>query len=265
MTTTSAAPVMEIDGAPATAETLAPVLAGYGHFTAMQVRGGRVRGAALHAARLDAASRELFGTGMDGGRFRGLVRHALASAGRADASVRVNVFQPKEAPGAPVCALVTVGPPAAMEQGPYRLKSVSYQRPVAHLKHVGGFGQGYHVRRAAAEGCQEALLTGPDGLIAEGAVTNIGFVEGGTVVWPAAPMLRGITLQVMERELTAAGVPQTGRPVRLADVGGYDGAFVLNSRGMAVVRAIDTTAVPVDAELLTRIRALYDAAPWDAF
>jgi branched-subunit amino acid aminotransferase/4-amino-4-deoxychorismate lyase len=259
----SGTPLLEIDGAPATVDTLAPALGGYGHFTAMQVRGGRVRGLPFHLARLDAATGELFGTGLAGQRVRDLVRHGLASAGRADASVRVNVFQPVEAPGAPVAVLVAVRPPAAMPEGPYRLKSVPYQRPVAHLKHAGSFAQGYHVRRVAVEGYQEALLTGPDGTIAEGAVTNIGFVQGPTVVWPDAPLLRGTALQVLERELAAAGVPQTTRTVRLGDLGGYDGAFVVNSRGTAAVCGIDGTTLPADAELVIRTRAVYDSAPWD--
>jgi branched-subunit amino acid aminotransferase/4-amino-4-deoxychorismate lyase len=56
---------MEIDGVAATVERLsAAALAGYGHFTAMQVRGDRVRGLDLHLTRLDAANRELFGAGL---------------------------------------------------------------------------------------------------------------------------------------------------------------------------------------------------------
>ncbi|MFC4030918.1 aminotransferase class IV [Streptomyces polygonati] len=261
--TPGSGPLIEIDGEAATVAAMAPVLGGYGHFTAMQVRGGRVRGLGFHLARLDGATRELFGGGLDGERVRALVRHALASAGHTDGSVRVNVFQPVEGPGSPVAVLVAVRPPVPEPVGPYRLKSVPYQRPVAHLKHVGGFGQGYYVRQAEAEGFQEALLTGPDGTISEGAVTNIGFIAGDTVVWPEAPLLRGVTLQVLERELAAAGLPQTTRPVRLADVGGYDGAFVGNSRGTVAVSGIDATTVPIDAQLLARVESLYEAAPWD--
>lgn len=257
------APLIEIDGREATVDALAPALGGYGHFTAMQVRAGRVRGLDFHLERLDGATRELFGTGLDGERVRGDVRHALATSGRQDAAVRVNVFQPVEGPGEPVAVMVTVRPPAEMPAGPQRVKSVPYQRPVAHLKHVGGFGQGYYVRQAAAEGYGEALLVGPGGEIAEGAVTNIGFLDGGTVVWPDAPQLRGITLRVLERELAAAGIAQTRRPVRLPDVPSYGGAFLANSRGIAPVAAIDAMPVPTDAKLLVRIGELYRSAPWD--
>jgi branched-subunit amino acid aminotransferase/4-amino-4-deoxychorismate lyase len=257
-------PFIEIDGRAATVEAIAPALGGYGHFTAMQIRGGRVRGLALHLERLDGATRELFGTGLDGERVRAHVRHALAGSGRHDASVRVNVFRPVDAPGEPVAVMVAVRPPARTEPGLKRLKSVPYQRPAAHLKHVGGFGQTYFGRRVAAEGYDEALLTGPAGEIAEGAVTNIGFIDGDTVVWPsAAPHLRGITLQLLERACAQAGVPQDRRPLRLADIGSYDGAFLANSRGTAVIAEIDGTALPTDAELLARVGELYEAAPWD--
>ncbi|SEN96300.1 aminotransferase class IV [Actinacidiphila rubida] len=255
--------LVEADGEPATADALGAVLTGYGHFTAMQVRDGRVRGLRFHLARLDGATRELFGTALDGARVRAAVTHALSSSGRTDASVRVHVYQPDDGGGAPVTLVVSVRPPGHAPAGPMRVKSVPYQRPAAHLKHLGGFGQGYHLRRVAAEGFGEALLTGPGGEIAEGAVTNIGFVAGSTVVWPTAPHLRGVTLQVLEELLDAAGVPQIRRPLRLADVPGYDGAFLANSRGTSPISLIDDVPFPADAELLAKISELYASAPWD--
>ncbi|HEY5832895.1 aminotransferase class IV [Streptomyces sp.] len=262
--TESTMPVIEIDGRAATVETLWPVVGGYGHFTAMQVRGGRVRGLSFHTERLEGATRELFGTELDAERVRGYVRHALGRGGSGDASVRVNVFQPVEGPGAPVAVMVSVRPPVTMSAGLQRVKSVPYQRPAAHLKHVGGFGQAYYGRRVAAEGYDEALLVGPGGEIAEGAITNIGFVAGDMVVWPdAAPYLRGVTMRVLERELGHAGVPQTRRPLRLADVTAYDGAFLANARGTAVVAEIDGVPVPTSAQLLARIAELYESTPWD--
>jgi hypothetical protein len=60
-------PRIEIDGHAATAARLGfRALFNYGHFTAMQVRRDRVRGLRLHLERLDAATTELFGTGLDG-------------------------------------------------------------------------------------------------------------------------------------------------------------------------------------------------------
>jgi hypothetical protein len=62
---------IEIDGEPPTNAALQKLaLDNLGHFTSMQVRGGSVRGLALHLARLDEGSRELFGVGLDGQRVR---------------------------------------------------------------------------------------------------------------------------------------------------------------------------------------------------
>lgn len=103
------APRIESNGHGATVEQIwALDLSSSGHFTAMQVRGRKTRGMEFHLARLDAATRELFGVGLDGDRVRGYIGHALADA-TADASVRVNVFRSGKAD---VSVAVSVRPPA---------------------------------------------------------------------------------------------------------------------------------------------------------
>ncbi len=255
-------PLFEIDGRPATARQLSYfALNNYGHFTAMQVRDRATRGWDLHLARLDAATRELFGTGLEGERVRELVAHALGPD-IADAAVRVIVFHPEG--DQRVSLLVSVRPPASMPDGPLGLLTADYQRPVAHIKHLGGFGQAYHQRRAVARGFDEALLTGPGGVVAEGATCNIGFLEGDRVVWPDAPALDGIGMLVLRRELTAAGVPWLRRTVRIADLASFDGAVVVNSRGIAQVSRIDDVVPPVDTALAARVLDLFARAPQDA-
>src|SRR3569833_1435423 len=96
--------------------------------------------------------------------------------------------------------LVSVRPPAGTPRSPQGLRTAPYQRPVAHLKHLGGFGQGYYGRLARREGFDEALLVGPGGVVSEGAITNLGCYDGTSVVWPAAPALDGITMLLLERE-----------------------------------------------------------------
>ncbi len=251
-------PRFEVDGRTATAEELlSPILLNYGHFTAMQVRDGRTRGLARHLARLDSATRELFGTGLDGERVRHLIRHALSDDVR-DASVRVNVFGPPDDTAPSV--LVSVRPPGAMPETAQSLKSVEYQRPVAHIKHVGGFGQTHYRRVAAREGFDEALLTGPGGVISEGAITNIGFYDGAGIVWPDAPCLRGITMQLLEARLD---IPSRRAPVHLADVGPFDTVFVTNSQGLAPVDRIDDLSLAVDPVFMRTLFEAYSSVPWD--
>ncbi|GLW24364.1 class IV aminotransferase [Microbispora triticiradicis] len=252
---------VEIDGRPPTAEALwHPALVNYGHFTALQVRNGRAQGLGLHLARLDAANRELFGAGLDGDLVRERVRHALAGDAR-DASVRMMAFWPEGRDA--VSLLVAVLPPAPPPSGPQSLKPVPYERPVAHVKHLGGFGQLYHRKIAEREGFDDVLLTGPDGTVAEGGVTNVGFFDGSSVVWPDAPSLSGVTMQLLEARLPAAGIGSRRGPVRLADLPSYRSAFVANSRGVAPVGRIGDVTLPVDDDFTRTLVEVYESVPWD--
>lgn len=88
----------EIDGHAAPARELRFLaLVNYGHFTAMQIRKQAVRGLDRHLRRLDAATRELYGTGLDADRVRAHIRHALGEQ-ISDATVRVTVFQTARGP-----------------------------------------------------------------------------------------------------------------------------------------------------------------------
>ncbi|MGW2475759.1 aminotransferase class IV [Streptomyces sp. NPDC001665] len=265
MTTPAAAalPYAEFDGRPATEDDLGRALFfGYGHFTALQVREGRVRGLDLHLARLDAANRELFELPLDGELVRGLVRHALESAGTADASVRVHAYLQPGSTATTV--MVTVREPGGMEPGPKSLKSVPFARTAPHIKRPGEFGQTYYANLARRAGYDDALLTLPDGSVTEGAVTNIGFWDGTAVTWPQAPALSGVAMGVLERGLPGAGLTSLRRPVTLDGLRAFRSAFLTNSLGMAPVARIDDIAFTVDTELMERLAAAYEAAPGEA-
>ena len=254
-----ALPRAEIDGS-----ALAPdarsgaLLGGYGHFTAMQVRDGKVRGLDLHLARLDAANREMFGEPLDGALIRRYIRHALGDD-VADASVRVAVRESADRPA----VVVTIRPPGDMGSGPWRLRAVPYQRSLAHLKHASDFGQAYYQRQVLGEGYDEALLTGQDGLISEGSITNVVFYDGAAFVWPAAPALRGITMQLIEQYQARAGLASRREHVRVSDLPAFAAMFVTNSHGIAPVAQVDGLALPVRRELTDLLAAAYESAGWD--
>lgn len=259
MSTPRVGAYVEVDGLRATPEQLAAAaLDGYGHFTAMQVRRHRVRGLELHLARLAAAHLEMFGADLDGGGVRERVRHALG-AGTGDASVRVYLRHLDSQPS----VMVTVRPPGDMPAGPWRLRAVPYQRAVAHVKHLGDFGQEYYRRQVSRDGFDEALLTGADGVIAEGSITNIGFFDSTGVVWPDAPMLAGITMQILQARIGEFGLTSRRAVVRLADVKSFAGAFVTSARGIAPVAGIDGTVLPVDAGRIMTLTKAYACAGWD--
>ncbi|MBT2401016.1 aminotransferase class IV [Streptomyces sp. ISL-100] len=256
---------MEIDGRTAATadDLLVPTLyGGYAHFTAMQVRDGGVRGLRLHLARLDAATQEVFGTGLDGELVRERVRHALDGAGVRDAAVRVYVFW---APGAVAATLmVTVRPPATMPSAPQALMSVPYERPFPHIKHLGSFAQTHYGHLARRAGFDDALLTVPGGVVAEGAITNVAFYDGTSVVWPDAPSLHGVTMALLEARLPEYGLPSVRGRVTVGGLAGYRAAFVTNSQGIAAVRRIDETGFSVDEELMKTVMSAYEATPWEA-
>ena len=226
----------------------------------MQVRDRKVRGMDLHLARLNEGTRALFGVGMEDDRILQRIRHALGEDIR-DASLRVYVFGTESEHE--LSLMVTVREPASMPRAPRSLQTVGYQRPLAHIKHVGGFAQAYYGRMAEENGFDEALFVAPDGVIAEGSITNIGFVEGDTVMWPDAPALHGISMQVLERELTGTGMAWRRRTVNVSDISSFDGAFITNARGIAPVGRIDQTILPTGTEILSTVTELFDAAPWD--
>jgi branched-subunit amino acid aminotransferase/4-amino-4-deoxychorismate lyase len=226
---------------------------GWGHFTAMQVRGGRTRGLDLHLARLEAAHQEVYGRALGGQEIRNRIRHALG--GRPDASVRVYGYW--------AGLIVTVREPQDMPDRPHAMTVVEFQRPLARLKHVGSWGQGRFRESALAAGFDEGLLTDETGRISEGIITNVGFCRDGTVIWPDAPKLDGITMLVLRRQLAAAGVGQAEEPVRVPDLAGYDGMILCNSRGWAPVGRVDDLAIPQDEAFNGVIAAAIDGCPWD--
>jgi branched-subunit amino acid aminotransferase/4-amino-4-deoxychorismate lyase len=247
---------IEIDGVPPAPDQLWATVSAYGHFTAMQVRNGKARGLALHMRRLEAANREAFGGDLDGERVRALVRHALGDT--KDASVRVYVF---EAPGEPA-TMVTVKAPAEMAT-PQRLQSAHYQRPDAHIKHV-TTDQGHYRRHAQRNGFDDSVLVGPNGGVSESTLANIGFFDGAAVVWPDAPMLHGITMQLLERELAVRGVPSRRLTVRVQDIALLDGAFLCSTRGIAAVTTVDHTSLPVEPQGLGILAEAYASVTWDS-
>lgn len=245
---------IEVDGHAATAEALWAGAFAFGHFTAMQVRDRRTRGIDRHLARLAAATEELFGDRLDGEGVRAHIRHALA--GTSDASIRVYVFRSAQ----DLHVIVTVRAPGGIATVPQRLEVVDYQRPRAHLKHVGFVHVDYTVR-AQERGFDGALLTG-DGEISEAAIANIGFFQGSTVVWPSAPHLPGITMQLLEDAFAERGMSSRQDPVRLADVSRFEGAFLPNARGIVPVGSIGDIQLPLHRQHMHEVHDAYGSVPW---
>ncbi len=193
-----------------------PALINYGHFTSMQVRSGKVRGLHLHLERIERSHRELFGHGIDLDHARDLMR--LAADGMPDSYLRTTFFE--QNPGQ-LSVMTVQRPPVAANTEPVSLLPVEYQRPVAHLKHVGTFCKIFHAVQAERAGFDDALHISFDGFISETTGENIGFLRrhsGGMADAAlasrrhmASPRDGSDYQQIAFRE--GAGEPQGRRPI----------------------------------------------------
>ncbi len=256
-----------LDGHPATADDLrALALSNYGHFTAMQVRNRAVQGLALHVARLQAGTQELFDIDLPRERIVAALAEAIAQ-GPADASLRLTVFARAFDYRAPLRSvqpdlLVTSGPPTSSEKPAIRVRSFEFVRPLPHIKHVGTFPL-FHLRRQAQrDGFDDALFVTGEGRMVEGSIWNIGFWDGESVIWPTGPALRGTSEQLLQQGLAACGVAQRREPVGMADIAGFRSAFATNASGFQSVVAIDHCALETDQRLLAHLTAALASQPW---
>jgi branched-subunit amino acid aminotransferase/4-amino-4-deoxychorismate lyase len=255
---------VEINGEPASADGLCHLVqTNYGHFTAFRVEAGGVRGLDLHLDRLQHATRELFGSELDRERVRGYLRHAVAGEAR-ELSVRVNVFAralDRERLDRPVEAdvLVTVAPASAHATIPLRVKSFRYARDLPSIKHVGTFALFHHRRLARQAGYDDALFVDADGRVSEGSIWNVGFVaRDGGIVWPDAPQLDGVSMQLLKTGLAQMGMPSVVRTIRLAEIGEFHAAFFTNaSVPVRALASIDDHSFVIDEAALEVLQRGY--------
>ena len=100
-------------------------------------------------------------------------------------------------------------------------------------------------------------------MVSECAIANFAVFDGSSVMWPDAPALAGITMQLLEPALAATGVPSRHAPVLLDELPSYAAAFVTNSRGIAPVARIGEPALAVDATLMRTVQDRYASVAWD--
>ena len=255
-----------IDGRPATTEDLAcQALVNYSAYTSFRVEHGAARGLDLHLARLEQAAVELFGESPGEAELRRLMAQAVA--GRDACWLRVSLFSPEighrnpSFVGRPRVMTVVSPPPSPLGSG-LKVTVIPYVREAAHLKHTATLGLIRARRAARAAGFDDALFADDHGRLSEGSLWNIGFIQAGGVVWPEAPMLRGVTQALIARGLDRAGVRQTIRPVHRDDLAGFDGAFLCNSATPAgAIAAIDAHRFQTDPAMLEAIQQAWSEAP----
>lgn len=237
----------------------------YGHFTSMLVDRGRVRGLARHLERLDRDAWVVFGRGLPEEDVRPAVREATAGAD-GPLAVKVTVLAPGFDPRDQLVAdelEVRVRAVAPREDaGPLSVRTAGYRRDLPQVKHVGTFGLFYQRRLARMAGFDDALFAADDE-VSEGATWNVCFRDAaGTIVWPSAPALPGVSAALIQNGLGRLGHKHEVRPVSLADLAGFQAAFASNA--LAPVRPItrvDEIEYAVDEDTAALLRRAHDLVP----
>ncbi|WP_394847117.1 aminotransferase class IV [Pendulispora brunnea] len=258
----------ELNGAPVGVEDLSILgRVPYGHYTAMQVRDAGVRGLGLHLRRLQESTRELLGCEIDPDEVRRHMRHALGTS--TEATMRVNVFPRnmdwlarRSAPTEVDC-LVTVGAPREPSGTTPRVRTTRFERFLPSVKHIGiGLGVMQHGRRAIAEGWDDVLFLDSEGRIMEGSVWNIGFFDGARIVWPSAPALSGVAMQLVQLGLAKRKIPSETREVHLQDLGSFQCAFLTNTvQIVQPIARIDDTVFTVAPDLMATLTKCHQEHP----
>jgi branched-subunit amino acid aminotransferase/4-amino-4-deoxychorismate lyase len=180
----------------------------------------------------------------------------------------VNVFSralDRDRPDQPAApdVLLTSAPARTIQPLPLRVGSVRYQREAPHIKHVGTFGLFHQKRLAQRQGFDDALFVDATAAVSEGTIWNVGFFDGEQVVWPDAPALDGISMQLLKAGLRARGVSTVTRRVELAELASFRGAFFTNSSCVACpIACIDEVVFDADSGMLTQLAWAMDAHPW---
>lgn len=256
---------VEINGASASIEAVhRAAIWNYGHFTSMQVRRGAVPGLALHLCRLREASTVLFpnSAAPSDHTIIELIEHALQD--EQDASVRVTVL-PAPPNGSDTEVMVSVSEPVPdTARAPLRVRTFPYERELPGLKHVATMGLTYHYLEARRSGFDDVVFTGRDGCLSEGSTWNIAFWDGERVIWPKAPMLAGITMQVLRHGLKKLGIPDMELRVTGGALTGMRAAAATSSHCPAQpIAALDGTDLPEHAALTALLRRAWREAPWE--
>jgi len=257
----------EIDGRTATVDDLSPLaFSGFAHFTAMQVRNGRVKGLDLHLARLHSQSIELFGKAMPDELVRGYLRTAIEN-GPADISLTATMFSrngeftPSGADDDPAI-LVRTGPASSGPNEPLRLAAVEHQRPLPMIKHVGEATKTHYLRQAVKDGYNDAAFIDAQGHLSEATIWNLAFWDGETVIWPKAALLPGVTMGIVRRQLHGLNVPQREEVILIDRLGGLGGAAVMNSWTPGIgVSGIASVPLPLSPKFMDILHSAYAQEP----
>jgi branched-subunit amino acid aminotransferase/4-amino-4-deoxychorismate lyase len=107
--------------------------------------------------------------------------------------------------------MVSVSPPDEPQTSALRVRCADYERETPKVKHLATYGLLREVRAARTAGFDDVIFVDRTGLVSEGSTWNVCFHDGHQWVWPDAPALRGVTMQLLQTAMREGGVSRWHR------------------------------------------------------
>ncbi|MFD1215729.1 aminotransferase class IV family protein [Microbulbifer celer] len=256
-----------INGHPVTLSEMSPLaFAGFAHFTAMQVRDGKIKGLDLHLERLREASMAFFGRALPDEKLQSHIR-TVVDEGEKDLSLTVTIFSHHgefnaNSMDVEPSVLVRTGAQSDGPTGPLRLSAVEHERPLAAIKHVGEAGKTYYLHQAIRQGFDDAAFVDRHGCLSEATIWNLVFWDGETVIWPKADILKGTMMGIIQRQLERLNIPQRHEAITFKRLGELSGAAVMNSWTPGIpVTAIASNVLEEKKPFINLLHKAYEAEP----
>ena len=113
------------------------------------------------------------------------------------------------------------------------------------LTHVGEAAKTLLLRQAITRGFNDTVFEDSQGRLSEATIWNLAFWDGNSVIWPEASNLTGVTMQLLQRQLSALDVDQKTKPIYRNESLGQLAGVVMNSwtPGVAIARIGDQRLV----------------------
>jgi len=164
-----------------------------------------------------------------------------------------------------VMTLHSLPEPLTPADGGWKLHTASFHLPagekLAQFKTANKLAQVLARAEADAAGADEAVLLNTNGLVVEGASSNLFWVEGETICTPplASGILAGVTRAVTVELCQQLALPLVEREINVEGLRGAAGVFVtLSTFGVVECGALDGLPL-AHSPLVGRLRRAYDS------
>ena len=237
---------------------------GFGVYESIRVSGGIVYFLDDHIERLTESARII---GLEHTYTPELVRKSIAELLQKNDAETCNVKilliggrEPEDAQLNILC-LNPLFPDKKMYRDGVACVTYAYERAFPHAKTLNMLHSYLAYGAAKKAGAYDALLVDREGRIAEGTRTNFFCIKGKAIFTPDEEnILLGVTRKAVLKIAAKSGYEIEQKDIRLADLAGYDGAFLTSTSSKILpIRAIDDFSFGEQPESLKELMTAFDA------